>query len=683
MTIARTTNGLLFSDDFNRANGAPGANYTIDLGTWAISGNKLVSTTGAGQAQIRLTGLAARKDAHIQLSIIKNHLSDYAAICFRVAAAGGGNYYILDLGAATDGADPNKTRIYRATGGGFTRLGGGTAIGGAPVAGVAYRENFTVKTGEQKLWINGTAGGATADATVANDIVGFLLISYVPQGGSANIQIDDIIVCSDRSVSCTGLPAGAKIVVNGLTSGAAVAGTATLDLQGTQLPAPNIQVIDSVGNPIETLVASVYGGDVYAFTFSPPLVATAGGASGVIVGAIENIGTLAVAAGGASASGEFGHFEDNPYPLGRREAQADFVGHRTGNVSITKRPDAISFDYLTSFSMGPRAFGDISTGATDRPWRVRADNALKQVFLAKTDDTGTAWMAETLLFSFAGVDIEEIDLAFDQSGNALVCMERNSGAGGAKEVWLYWFKPTAGMFVLEMLEAGRTPRILLDNPPDPTNSDVILFYLKTGVGLVYRVQREVYAVVHATPHIIEPDWYVEDAFYTKGYRVAVFLSHHSGKTYGKKRLETTLMPVFIQHEDLKMFGWAVNGTLVRTLIIFTDDPAYAGNAAGPMLQEYFTMGGTLGGANTLAGNVIFHTLYDIPALQFGGGLSDDGALTDPGITFLTHDLYDIEEFTLGAGVALGTLAGSVIFHDLYDKDSFKMGASFGAGGTLA
>lgn len=43
-TITRTATGLLFRDDFNRADGPPGANWVIESGSWAIVGNKLQAT---------------------------------------------------------------------------------------------------------------------------------------------------------------------------------------------------------------------------------------------------------------------------------------------------------------------------------------------------------------------------------------------------------------------------------------------------------------------------------------------------------------------------------------------------------------------------------------------------------------------------------------------------------------
>jgi hypothetical protein len=72
-----------------------------------------------------------------------------------------------------------------------------------------------------------------------------------------------------------------------------------------------------------------------------------------------------------------------------REFEEDFdkPEQRYRNTSIVRRPDAISPDYLTSFTVGPRDQGDASTGAVDRLWRVRVVGGT--IFVARTDKSFT------------------------------------------------------------------------------------------------------------------------------------------------------------------------------------------------------------------------------------------------------------------------------------------------------
>jgi hypothetical protein len=546
----------------------------------------------------------------------------------------------------------------------------------------------------------------TTDSNSQTQVAGKLRL-YFQSGGTTGLTgtFEDLIVCNSRTVTVTGIPAGGMIRVGGVggvTSAAESGGTCTVVMTEQTMPA-QLEVLDSGSTVLESSSGVVYGGDTFNFVAanfaaltmgggqvvvagtvseSGPLAAVMGGASAAIVGFVEIDGVAQMTSGGASMSGVIGHFVDNLYPLGRREVTADFSGIHSSNVSVTKRPDAISFDYLTAFSSGPSGIGNVLAGITNRSWRVRADNVVGRVWLAKANDTNTAWEAETLLFSFTGTNIEEIDLAFDQSGNAVVCVERNSGAAGAKQVWLYWFKPSAGTFVLEMIEGGRTPRLLLDNPPDAANSDVTLFYLKTGVGVVYRVQRELYAAAHATPHVQEADWYIEDAFYTKGWRVAVFLvQHNTGGTYGQKRLETTLMPYFTE-EPMTLAASFAPSDLRQTLIIFTDDPAW--DTIYPALKEAdISLQAGLGAGHTLYEALITHTLYDDEELTLSTSFGT-ATLTATTEHIITHDLYDTENMTMAADFKASghTLVVVLIDHVLYDKESMKLAATFGTGGTL-
>lgn len=343
------------------------------------------------------------------------------------------------------------------------------------------------------------------------------------------------------------------------------------------------------------------------------------------------------------------------YPLGIRELSADFVGVKTGNLSLTKRPDALTFDYLTAFSLGPIALGDSSQGPIARPWYVRADNATKTVYTAKANDTNDGWEAEQVLFVWVGNDINEVDFAFEQAGRPVVCAERT--IAGVAEIWLYWFKPFAGTFVFEKFDNGRTPRLVLDNPPDTSNSDVEFFYLKSATGLVVRTQREAYAVAHATPHVEEPDWYLEDVFYTNNWRVALLLvKHNPGGQYVKKRMETALMPVFFTPN---LDGYTAGGDFISiedrvTLII--------------VQQEYdgYTNGMELSAIDDHA-LFIFHTLYDTDGLQQPMALQ---SIADV-VTLLFHTLYDKDG--LQQPMTLSSLDDKVVlfFHTLYDIDGYQ------------
>lgn len=245
-------------------------------------------------------------------------------------------------------------------------------------------------------------------------------------------------------------------------------------------------------------------------------------------------------------------------PSGGLEYQADF---QTGadlyaGTSSDRRPDAISLDYLTAFCVGPEAVGDASLGLARRAWRVRCVNGGGggSVYLARSsvtvDETrgGAAgvWEAEVELFAFLGAAALEADVAFEQAGRAVVCLERETGAAGAPEVWLYWFDPRVPGFVLESLGAGRNPRILLDDPESPAESDVLLFYISDpNDRLEMREQGEFYATPHATPIENVANVHCEEVAFATDNRLHVVLSVRDvvGGRYALARLESAPYPV--------------------------------------------------------------------------------------------------------------------------------------------
>lgn len=156
------------------------------------------------------------------------------------------------------------------------------------------------------------------------------------------------------------------------------------------------------------------------------------------------------------------------------------------------------------------------------------------------------WEAEIELFAFVGAGALEADMAFEQAGRAVVCMERGTGAAGAPEVWLYWFDPRVPGFVLENLGAGRNPRILLDDPESPAESDVLLFYISDpNDRLEMREQGEFYATPHATPIENVANVHCEEVAFATDNRLHVVLSVRdvAGGRYALARLESAPYPV--------------------------------------------------------------------------------------------------------------------------------------------
>src|SRR5690606_30407178 len=204
-------------------------------------------------------------------------------------------------------------------------------------------------------------------------------------------------------------------------------------------------------------------------------------------------------------------------------------------------------DYLTAHTLGPIAVADPSRGLVARVWKAWTPDGY-EVRLAGANGAGNAWIDERVLFTIddGGPPILELDIAFEQNGQPVVCLERATGVGGASEVWIWFYDPTVPGMVLQNFGPGRTPRALLDRPHDQADSDVCVFYVRDDIGrIVYRQQRDRYAVEIETLLAADERTYLEDAALTIGRRIVVIYSRRDPDTgtYQLYRLTSRLPPI--------------------------------------------------------------------------------------------------------------------------------------------
>ena len=261
-TISQTTSGLLFRDQFNRANGPVGSSWTVESGAWAISNNSLeIAIAGSQSAVLRLSAIADRKDFHVQLMSTRSNLVNYASI---YARRSGGNMYLADLGSSAEHS--GNARLYRQTGGSYALLGYGdtTAIANTP-----YRLTFSVIGNSLRFYSNGRRLFSVADTTAGNNINGNLALNTYAQGDTGTIRIDDLILCSSRIVTMTGLPIGHVMRVGSIVSGPATSsGSVSLDLLASPLPVSAVEILDEEDVMVQSFTPAngVCGGDTYALT---------------------------------------------------------------------------------------------------------------------------------------------------------------------------------------------------------------------------------------------------------------------------------------------------------------------------------------------------------------------------------------------------------------------------------
>ena len=238
--------------------------------------------------------------------------------------------------------------------------------------------------------------------------------------------------------------------------------------------------------------------------------------------------------------------------------------HEVVGASIFRRPDAISLDYLTAHTLGPIAVADTSKGLVARIWKAWTPDRY-EVRLAGANGAGDAWIDEVLLFTIdGGPPILELDIAFEQNGQPVVCLERATGVGGASEVWIYFYDPTIPAHVLRNFGLGRTPRALLDRPLEVPDSDVCVFYVADHEGrIAYRQQRDRYAVEILTPIEATGNTFLEDAGKRQDRRVALILSERDqiSGTYSLHTATTTLFPLDADTEAVE----PIHGITAATL----------------------------------------------------------------------------------------------------------------------
>ena len=168
--------GLVVTDDFNRANGAVGANYTIAAGALNIVGNQIsVSTTGADQVALYTGTAPTSKNQYVEATITGG-AGEYGGLILRGSGSGGTfNAYAM-----------NRERIFKFVNGGYSSL---TTFDGSASDGVRFRFEVEEADGVNTLraYKDDVLVGTVTDSDIAS-VGTFGLIVYT---SGATVTIDD------------------------------------------------------------------------------------------------------------------------------------------------------------------------------------------------------------------------------------------------------------------------------------------------------------------------------------------------------------------------------------------------------------------------------------------------------------------------------------------------------------
>lgn len=267
-TIQRTADGLILHDDFDRANGAPGANWEIRGNTafWSIAGNVLKGKpTDATLQQILVASTvfgAPRGEMVVQARMrrVGTARTTFPGIQARHDAVGV-NWFRW---VVTNSGDNSQDEFHRTLSGGSAVLNTSSSYN---ANNVWQQYKLAVKDGQQQAWKDGVLK-VNLTNTSLNAVTGRAGLSTGWYTSTSDYhEYDDFAVYKGNTVTITGLPAGHKLRVGArvvVESG----GTATVDLLEDLSPRVMIEVLNAGGLSVlqHTPTGGVWGGDTYSYT---------------------------------------------------------------------------------------------------------------------------------------------------------------------------------------------------------------------------------------------------------------------------------------------------------------------------------------------------------------------------------------------------------------------------------
>ena len=298
MSITRDVDGLIDSDDFNRANGTVGGGWTEGTpGNWGLDrggGNYLAHTDNAiydptGVWKVSSPVLPAPPYViQVNARNIETGANPGAAYLLVEGVVAGDTEYQWGM----EGGNRNFN-LRKRNAGGDDWFEDGT--GWSDNTWYGLRLMVTESGGDITL-----KGHATAALTDREDLSkAFVLLeqhtdiaALPPQSGTYygfaaydGVDFDNYFLFRGFNLVVTGLPTGYKIKIDGRSAVAESGGTVTIDVSLWALPATTIKVLTAGDVEVDTLTPSggIWGGDEYSFSSPTPtnLVASTAGTNRV------------------------------------------------------------------------------------------------------------------------------------------------------------------------------------------------------------------------------------------------------------------------------------------------------------------------------------------------------------------------------------------------------------------
>lgn len=265
--ISRTTLGKIFSDDFARADGAPGNGWTAHLGTWALESGALKATDSLFGYMTLEQPLGASYNEMVTQVRWKRSSNFTRPGIFSKQDFPSKHGYSAEWGAIH--ADGVQTQYEN----------GGDPVQIAEITGVAfafgtyYQSKLHTLNGHQRLWIEGVLKLNNTSTQWDGTSYSSTGVLRGDGGDSTAVYYKDFCAYANNAVVISGLGSGYKVRVGGKTATESGSGTATLDLAELTMPQTTIDVLDPSNVVVDTLNPSsggVWGGDVYTYAETAP-----------------------------------------------------------------------------------------------------------------------------------------------------------------------------------------------------------------------------------------------------------------------------------------------------------------------------------------------------------------------------------------------------------------------------
>jgi len=193
-----------YSDDFNRANGPLGANWTVDVGTLTISSNRVLSGSGGGNAA-RYTGGALASANHFSqcTCAVDRAVNDYGGPIARQASS----TLTFYMGYYADESLSTGYRLIRVV------SGVDTLLDSDPSGTGLITMKLEVDGSTQELYVGGVLEASASDTQITSGLYAGI-IGYNSESALDDWQSADLAIASVKEVD--GLAIASVKEVDGL-----------------------------------------------------------------------------------------------------------------------------------------------------------------------------------------------------------------------------------------------------------------------------------------------------------------------------------------------------------------------------------------------------------------------------------------------------------------------------------